>query len=81
MNARPDPDTLVGSDLEHLCSGLDAIYEKSSKGVHADITIEEARLTIIQAYIFIGEIARIDTNTEQHKRTETISKSTPPSQT
>ena len=51
---------LIENDLEHLSKRLDAIYEKSCKGVHSDVTIEEARLTIIQAYIFIGELSRID---------------------
>ncbi len=59
--------SLLDSDLEHLCSRLDAIYEKSCKGVHTDITVEEARLTIIQAYIFIGELARVDTGREKIK--------------
>ncbi|ALP62369.1 hypothetical protein [Paraburkholderia caribensis] len=50
---------LLANDLEHLCARLDIVYEKTSKGVHADVTLDEARLTIIQAYIFMGELARV----------------------
>ncbi|MCF7816249.1 MAG: hypothetical protein K9M54_00065 [Kiritimatiellales bacterium] len=57
--------SLLENDLEHLCSRLDAIYDKSCKGVHAEITFEESRLTIVQAYIFIGEVARVDTREDQ----------------
>jgi len=57
--------SLLESDLEHLCSRLDAVYDKACKGVHADVSAEEARLTIIQAYIFIGEIARTLIVTDQ----------------
>lgn len=65
--------SLVESDLEHLSSRLDAIYEKSCKGVHAEISLEEARLTIIQAYIFIGELGRVATASSQQMRVETKS--------
>jgi len=51
--------TILENELEHLCSRLDAVYEKTCKGVHTDVSAEEARLAIIEAYIFIGEIARL----------------------
>lgn len=51
--------TILENELEHLCSRLDAVYDKVCKGVHADVSAEEARLTIIEGYIFIGEIARL----------------------
>ncbi len=54
---------ILENELEHLCSRLDALYEKVCKGVHAEVSVEEARLAIIEAYIFVGEIARL------HKRT------------
>lgn len=59
--------SLLEDDLGHLCSRLDAIYEKSCKGVHTDITLEEARLAIIQAYIFLGELARVDIGDDQQE--------------
>lgn len=51
--------TLLDAELEHLCARLNAGYDKANKGVHADVTLEEARLTIIQAYVFVGELARL----------------------
>jgi len=48
---------LLESELEHLASRLDVIYEKTCKGVHIDVSLEEARLAVIHTYLFIGEIA------------------------
>ncbi|WP_201581656.1 AbiTii domain-containing protein [Psychrobacter glacincola] len=48
---------LLESELEHLASRLDVVYEKTCKGVHVDVTIEEARLTVIHTYLFLGELA------------------------
>jgi len=56
---------ILENELEHLCSRLDAVYEKVCKGVHADVSVEEARLAIIEGYIFIGEIARLQKSTGQ----------------
>lgn len=50
---------ILENELEHLCSRLDAVYEKVCKGVHAEVSVEEARLAIIEGYIFVGEIARL----------------------
>lgn len=49
---------LVGQ-LEHIGARLEAVYEKACKGVHADVTVEEARLTVIETYMFIAELARL----------------------
>jgi AbiTii len=51
--------SILENELEHLCLRLDAVYDKACKGVHADVSVEESRLAIIEAYIFIGEIARL----------------------
>jgi len=56
---------ILENELEHLCSRMDAVYEKVCKGVHANVSVEEARLAIIAAYIFIGEIARLQKSTGQ----------------
>ena len=48
---------VISSDLEHLAARLDAIYDKASKGVHVDVTEQEARLAVIHTYLFIGELA------------------------
>ncbi len=53
---------VVVSGLEHLAARLDAIYEKTCKGVHVDVTEQEARLAVIHTYLFIGEIANSTTN-------------------
>jgi hypothetical protein len=48
---------LLESELEHLASRLDIIYEKTCKGVHIDVTQGEANLAVIHTYLFIGEVA------------------------
>ncbi|MBB4391796.1 hypothetical protein [Bradyrhizobium sp. ERR14] len=49
---------LIQSGLEHLAARLDAVNAKVSKGVHTDVTQEEARLAVIHTYLFLGEVAR-----------------------
>jgi hypothetical protein len=49
--------SLLESELEHLAARLDIIYEKSCKGVHVDVTLDEAKLSVIHTYLFLGEIA------------------------
>lgn len=61
MDARQQSDgsaAIVESELEFLAARLDAIYEKTCKGVHVDVSLEEARLAVIHTYLFIGEVAR-----------------------
>ena len=48
---------LLESELEHLAARLDIIYEKSCKGVHVDVTLDEAKLSVIHTYLFLGEVA------------------------
>lgn len=48
---------ILESELAFLAARLDAIYEKTCKGVHIDVTPQEARLAVIHTYLFIGEIA------------------------
>jgi hypothetical protein len=49
---------IIESELDHLASRLDAIYDKTSKGVHVEVSEQEARLAVIQTYLFVGEIVR-----------------------
>lgn len=49
--------SILESDLTYLAARLDAIYEKTCKGVHVDVTNQEARLAVIHTYLFIGELA------------------------
>ena len=51
--------SILASEIEHLSARLDAVYEKVSKGVHTEVSPDEARLAVIQTYLFIGEIARL----------------------
>lgn len=48
---------LLDSQIEHLASRLDIIYEKTCKGVHIDVSMSEAKLAVIHTYLFVGEIA------------------------
>ncbi|WP_079606413.1 hypothetical protein [Bradyrhizobium erythrophlei] len=48
---------IIASGIEHLAARLDAIYEKTCKGVHVDVSEQEARLAVIHTYLFIGEVA------------------------
>jgi len=48
---------LLESELEHLASRLDVIYEKTCKGVHVDVSLDEAKLSVIHTYLLIGEVA------------------------
>lgn len=50
---------ILNSEIEHLAARLDAVYEKACKGVHDNVTLEEARLAVIQTYLIIAEIARL----------------------
>lgn len=51
--------TILSSEIEHLAARLDAVYEKACKGVHDTVTVEEARLAVIQTYLMIAEISRL----------------------
>ncbi|OQK17550.1 hypothetical protein AU255_06665 [Methyloprofundus sedimenti] len=56
--------TLLESELEHLASRLDDIYNKTCKGVHIDVSEGEAQLAVIHTYLFIGEIATYTSQVE-----------------
>jgi hypothetical protein len=51
---------ILASELSHLVDRLDALYEKTCKGVHEDVSAEEAELLIMQTYLFLGELAHLD---------------------
>ncbi|MFZ0424471.1 MAG: hypothetical protein WAL80_16465 [Xanthobacteraceae bacterium] len=54
---------IIESELEHLAARLDAIYEKTCKGVHVDVSEQEARLAVIHTYLFVAELASGDAET------------------
>lgn len=51
--------SILDSQLSHLSAILDAVYAKACKGVHDEVTLDEARLVLVQTYLFLGEIARL----------------------
>lgn len=50
---------VVDAQISHLGARLDAVYAKACKGVHDDVTLAEARLVLIQTYLFLAEIGRL----------------------
>ena len=57
-NQSQSSNEIIESELEHLAARLDAINDKACKGVHVDVSDQEARLAVIHTYLFIGEIAQ-----------------------
>ena len=53
-----DTSAIVRAQMDDLAARLDAVYELSCKGVHADVTPQEARLAVIHTYLVLAEIAR-----------------------
>lgn len=51
--------SLVGSSILYYLDWIDNLTSLQSKGVHNDISLEEARSCIIQTYIFVGEILNL----------------------
>lgn len=51
--------SILESQLKHLSAILDAIYSKACKGVHDEVNPDEARLVLVQTYLFLAEIARL----------------------
>ena len=51
--------SLVGSSILYYLDWIDNLTSLQSKGVHNDISLEEARSSIIQTYIFVGEILNL----------------------
>jgi hypothetical protein len=49
---------ILESELELIAAKLDAVYEKTCKGVHVEVGEQEAKLAVISTYILLGEIAR-----------------------
>ena len=60
LDSRVDSPTVefAVSDLEHVAARLDVAYENTCKGVHADVSPQEARLTLISTYLILAEVAR-----------------------
>lgn len=50
---------ILGASIEHIASRLDVVYEKACKGVHVIVDPQEARLTVIETYLLLAEVARL----------------------
>ncbi len=50
---------LTLADLDHIASRLDVVYEKTCKGIHAEVSPQEARLTLINTYLVLAEVAQV----------------------
>jgi hypothetical protein len=50
---------ILGASLDHIAARLDAVYEKACKAVHANVTQPEARLTVIETYLLVSEVAQL----------------------
>lgn len=51
---------IINAELELVASKLDAVYEKTCKGVHTDVSEQEARLAVIHTYLLIAEVAQYE---------------------
>jgi hypothetical protein len=51
--------SILSSELQYLSARLDALYEKTCKGVHDEVGVSEARLAVMATYMFLAEIASI----------------------
>ncbi|SRR5579871_1308497 len=58
---------LITSEIEHLSARLDAVNDKVCKGVHDNVSKDEARLAVIHTYLFLGEITRVSSVTQRTK--------------
>jgi hypothetical protein len=50
-----------GSRYERLSRGIAPLYDRVSGGVHADVTIGEARALVLHTYLLLGEILTLTT--------------------
>ena len=50
---------LATEEIDGLCQTLDRVYELDSKGVHAEVTKQEAHLAVLRTYILLSQLARI----------------------
>lgn len=50
------------AQLDDLGHRLDTVYGMTCKGVHADISEFEANQSVIQTYLLIGDLLRLNDN-------------------
>lgn len=57
--------SLIGSSIMYYLDWIENLTSLQSKGVHNNISLEEARSCIIQTYIFAGEIINLYNNSNK----------------
>ena len=57
--------SLIGSSILYYLDWIENLTSLQSKGVHNDVSLEEARSCIIQTYIFTGEIINLYNNSNK----------------
>ncbi len=50
---------IIGDNLDYFGNRLDAIYNATSKGVHADLTHFEAKRYVVYTYFILGDILNL----------------------
>jgi hypothetical protein len=55
---------ILEKEIEHLAGRLDAVYEKTCKGVHADVSGDEVRIVIVGMYMLLAELAHVHQSAE-----------------
>jgi hypothetical protein len=56
---------IAQAEIESVAARVDALCEKASKGVHADVTVEEVRLVLISTYLLLSEVVRLSASASQ----------------
>lgn len=49
----------LAEQSDALCARVDDLYDKSSKGVHADLTRQEAEYCVVQTYLLVAGLAEL----------------------
>lgn len=53
--------SLALTEIDGLCGTLDRMYELATKGVHADISREEAEMCVLRTYVLAAQLSRLAT--------------------
>ena len=61
---------IVGTSLASIGERIDAVYNSSNKGTHADVTKSEAERYIIYTYMLVGDILTLQEENDESNDTE-----------
>jgi hypothetical protein len=67
---------LAIAEIDLLASRVDALYERTCKGVHSVVKVDEVRLVLVSTFLVIAEVVRFHPTPEERAATST----TPPNQ-